>query len=129
MPQADQSDLLTIIDVLNSLQDLQILVTLMEDPERWWDARTIAEETGESSSSSGKALDRLAGKNLLDIRVTDDVRFRYRPGTPELEKAGSALFEEYRRNPLGIIKLVSGGRPRSAADFANAFRIRRDDDR
>jgi hypothetical protein len=130
MPVWDQSDLMVkIIDSLRSLQDLQLLLTLMDDPDRWWDARAIAQETGDPTSSTGAGLDRLAAKNLLDIRVTEDVRFRYRPGTPELEKAGAAFAEAYRKNPLAIVKLVTARRPRSATDFANAFRIRRDDDR
>ena len=129
MSEAEQSDLMRVVGALNSLQDLELLLVLIEDRERWWDARAIAKQTGDSSSSTGRALDRLAGQNLLDIRVTDDVRFRYRPGTVELEKAGAALLDAYRRNPLTIIKLVAASRPRSAADFADAFRMRRDDDR
>lgn len=129
MSNADQSEVvIKLVDLLGSLQDLQLLLILMDDPEHWWDARAIAEESGNSSSSSGQALDRLAAKNLLDIRVTDDIRFRYRPGTPELERAGAALAEAYRRNPIAILKYVTG-RSRSAAHFANAFRIRNDDDR
>jgi hypothetical protein len=121
--------MMKIIDSLGSLQDLQLLLTLMDDPERWWDARAIAEETGEPISSTGRGLDRLAAKNLLDIRVTEHVRFRYRPGTAELEQAGAAFVEAYRKNPLAIVKLVTARRPRSVTDFANAFRIRRGDDR
>jgi hypothetical protein len=85
--------MMKIIDSLGSLQDLQLLLTLMDDPERWWDARAIAEETGEPISSTGLGLDRLAAKNLLDIRVTEHVRFRYRPGTAELKKAGAAFVD------------------------------------
>jgi hypothetical protein len=34
-------------------------------------------------------LDRLAGLNLLQIRVTDDVRYRFQPGTIELAETVS----------------------------------------
>ncbi len=130
MPGWDESDpIMQVIDSLGSLQDLQLLVTLMEDPQRWWDARALAQETGNPNASTGRGLDRLAARNLLDIRVTEDVRFRYRPGTPELEKAGAAFAEAYRKAPLAIVKLVTARRPGSVTDFANAFRIRRDDDR
>jgi hypothetical protein len=130
MTSSDRSHLIAkIVDALASLEDLQLLLRLMDEPERWWDARTIARETGTSGSSTGRGLDRLAARNLLDIRVTDEVRFRYRPGSPELESAGSALAEAYRQNPLAIVKLVTVARPRSTTDFANAFRIRTDDDR
>ncbi len=130
MPVQDPADLIMkVVDSLASLQDLQMLLTLMDDPQRWWDARTIAQETGNPSAATGVGLDRLAARNLLDIRVTDAVRFRYRPGTPELEQAGAAFADAYRTNPLAVARLVASRRPRSLAGFADAFRIRRDDDR
>jgi hypothetical protein len=43
-------------------------------------------------------LDRLAGLNLLDIRFTDDVRYRFRPGTAELAHKVSRLIASYRRS-------------------------------
>ena len=118
-----------VIDALESLQDLQLLVTMMDDPARWWDARAMASHTGNPTGSTRQALDRLAARNLLDIRVTDEIRFRYGPGTPDLVTAGAAFSEAYRKNPLAVAKLVAERRPRSLMNFADAFRIRRNDDR
>jgi hypothetical protein len=118
-----------VIDCLESVQDLQLLLTMIDDPERWWDARSIADHTRNSTTSTRQGLDRLAARNLLDIRVTEEVRFRYGPGTPELVTAGAALSDAYRKNPLAIAGLVGARGPRSLRTFADAFRIRRDDNR
>jgi hypothetical protein len=126
----DESRLITtLIDCLESLHDLQLLLTMIEDPERWWDARAIAEHIGNPTVSTRQGLDRLAARNLLDIRVTEEVRFRYGPGTPELAAAGTAFLDAYRKNPLAIAGRVAARRPRSLRTFADAFRIRRDDNR
>jgi len=74
------------------------------------------------------ALEHLAARNLLDIRIGRDLRYQFRPGTLELREAARAAAEAYRRHPIDLARLVSPER-RSITDFADAFRIRRDDDR
>lgn len=118
-----------ILDAIDSLQELQMLVVLMEDADRWWDAKALAADTGNPPGVTRRALDRLATRNLLDIRVTDDVRFRYRPGTFALEEAGGAFLAAYHVNPIAIARLIAVRGARTARDFADAFRIRRDDGR
>ena len=64
-------------------------------------------------------LDRLCSQNLLDIRVTDDVRYRYRPGTGDLAAAADALLAAYRRDPLAVARLVTD-RPHGVARLSSA---------
>lgn len=113
---------------LSSLEDLQVLMICIEGPGRWWDAGSMAREVGVAPGAARRSLDQLARRNLLDIRITDDVRYRFAPGTPELEATAQAVAAAYRRNPISIVQLVDTSR-RSLRDFADAFRIRRDDDR
>ena len=116
-------------DFLTSVTELQLLLTCMQSGDRWWDARSAAREMGISESAARRALDRLAARNLFDLRVTGDVRYQFRPGTPELAAAAQALAEAYRANPVAIINRVAPSTPQSLRDFADAFRIRKDDDR
>ena len=46
-----------------------------------------------------RVLEAFASRNLLDIRISDDVRYRLRPGTPELAHGLGLLIETYRRSP------------------------------
>jgi hypothetical protein len=121
--------IMKVIDSLQSLQDLQVLLALMDTPERWWDADTLADDIGVARSVTRLGLDRLAARNFLDIRVSNEIRFRYNPGTSDLEEAGMAFHDAYRKNPIAIARLVAVHRPRTIKDFADAFRIRHDDDR
>lgn len=112
---------------LRSLEDLQVLMTCIGARDRWWDAQALGRELGIGVTAARQSLDHLARGNLLDIRITGDVRYQFNPGTPELESVAMACAAAYRANPVAIVQLVAGPRRRSVRDFADAFRIRRDD--
>ena len=113
---------------LRSLNDLTALIQCVESTPRWWDAGTLARDTGLSASDARRSLDHLARGNLLDIKITGDVRYAFSPGTDVLRDLALAFVAAFRSRPAAVLQLVAGsGRP-SVRDFADAFRIRRDDD-
>lgn len=114
---------------IRSLNDLQVLIHCMDAPDRWWDAAAVARETGLGEGSARHALDNLARGNLLDIRITGDVRYSFSPGTEDLRESARRLASAFRSSPVAVVKLVADSGPRSVRDFADAFRIRRDDHR
>jgi DNA-binding IclR family transcriptional regulator len=113
---------------INSLEDLQVLLSCLDARDRWWDASGMARELGISVSAARRSLDRLARGNLLDIRIRDDVRYQFKPGTAAIEAAAVRCAAAYRADPIAMVQLVTGCSYRSVRDFADAFRIRRDDD-
>jgi hypothetical protein len=112
---------------LRNLEDLRVLLTCLEARDRWWDAAGMARELGIGASAARRSLDHLARGNLLDIRITGDVRFQFNPGTPALDSAAVACAAAYRANPIAIVQLVADSARRSVRDFADAFRIRGND--
>lgn len=112
-----------------SLEGLLVFVTCLDNRERWWDAATMAREVGITEAAAHKTLERLARGNLLDIRVTGAVRYQFKPGTPDLESQAGMFAAAYRKNPVHIVRLVVPSLPRSLRDFADAFRMKRNDDR
>ena len=114
---------------IRSLEELQLLMALIQSPDRWWDANTAARELVMAPGVARRALDHFAASNLLDIRITGDVRYQFRPGTDDVRRAALACYDAYRADPLAMIQRVSAGTRGAIRDFADAFRIRRDDDR
>jgi hypothetical protein len=112
---------------IRSLEELHLLIAVMESGDRWWDAASAGRQLHTSPGAARRALDRLAQENLLDLRITDDVRYQFRPGTDELRAAARACVEAYVSAPLAVLQRVTASR-RGLQDFADAFRIRRDDD-
>ena len=76
-------------------------------------------------SHERRALDYFGAHNLLDIRITGDVRYQYRPGTPELRDSAAACVAAFRTRPLDLAQLVTGPSTTSVREFADAFRLRR----
>lgn len=112
---------------LRTIDDLQLLVLAANDRGRWWDAATVARELGVHEAGARGLLEHLAAHNLLDIRVTGDVRYQYKPGTPELAAVAEGCLAAYRTSPAAIWRdLARQGGGRAIRDFADAFRIRRD---
>lgn len=114
---------------ISSPEDLEILVRVMDAPERWWDVAGIAKALRLDPAMARRSLEHLASRNLLAIRVTSDVRYQFQPGEPGLDAACAAFAEAFRTNPLALLRLASEQPWRGLRAFADAFRIRRDDDR
>ena len=91
-------DAAAVADPLLSIHEIEVLTAMVETPDRWWDARLISTELRVAVTTARGVLDRLAGLNLLDIRFTDDVRYRFRPGNAELAHKVSRLIASYRRS-------------------------------
>lgn len=116
-------------DNIDSLEQLELLALIVKMPERWWDATTVGEELGISTRMARATLERLASRNLLEISVTTDIRYRFQPGTALLQGRCEAFAEAYRTNPAAILRFVTDAHRRAIRDFADAFRVRRHDDR
>ena len=107
-----------------SVDELELLMLLVMSGGRWWDATSSSRELGMAVGRARTGLDSLAAHNLLDIRITEELRYQFRPGTPELEAAALALATVYQRAPAVVVHAVARSAPRSVRDFAEAFRIR-----
>jgi len=112
---------------VSNLEQFQLLLKVVQGGDRWWDAESASREVGISRAEAQAALDHFAKRNLLDIRITGEVRYQYRPGTENLQAAAQATVDEFRRKPVQVLEVITGRTRRSIRDFADAFRIRRDD--
>jgi hypothetical protein len=112
---------------IGSVDEFEILMLLVQASTRWFDANTTSRQLGLAPDRTRSALEALAAHNLLDIRISDDVRYQFRPGRPDLEQAALSVAEAYRRRPAVIVQFVSDDASRGIRDFSNAFRFRRSD--
>lgn len=97
---------------LSSLEDLQVLTMCVDHPERWWDAVLVARYLRISRSAARRALDRLARANLLDIRITGDVRYQFKPGMLALEHAAQACVAAFHTSPAEVAEFIGNQRRR-----------------
>lgn len=110
---------------LRTLEELQLMLAIVQSNERWWDARAVSAELGMDVITAGQALDHLASLNLLDIRITGDVRYQYKPGTDDMARLARECLAAYRTNPIALFTAVPRPSRQGLRDFADAFRFRR----
>jgi hypothetical protein len=127
---SDQVDLTPALegflrDNVESLDQLDLLSLMVKLPDRWWDAASAGEALRISTVAARAALEALASRNLLEISLTTDIRYRFQPGTPVLREHCDAFAEAYRMNPLAIVRFFTDTHRRAVRDFADAFRLRR----
>jgi hypothetical protein len=83
---------------VHSVEALQVLLLCIDYRERWWDVSGVADRLSLTKSRARHILDGFARSNLLDIRISDTVRFRFDRGIQELQSivAGVVLKNRAR---------------------------------
>lgn len=102
---------------------------LRQNTTRSWNGREIAAELRISSATADAVLERLASHNFLDVKLSNDILYRYNPMAPELESLATRCADFYLRERIAIINLVTSGTLMPLQDFADAFRLKRGSDR
>ena len=64
---------------IKSVHELDTILVLHRDASRWWSAEQIAEELSMRVDVAARALETLAGRNLLDVRVGETLAYCWAP--------------------------------------------------
>ena len=90
---------------LSSVEDLEVLLFLWRTRGRWWRATDTATQLHIAEPSVMRSLERLAGA-LLEVRLTDDICFRFSSDNAELPAQTEALDVAYAQQRTALIRLV-----------------------
>jgi hypothetical protein len=110
-------------DNVRSLEQLQLLLLLQAEEERWWSAETVAAALDTPVAQAATHLEDLACRNLLDIRTAERLFYRYAPGSVALDRAARETVRLFRQRPGAVIAAVYSPMD-EIRGFADAFRIR-----
>lgn len=109
---------------INSVEQIEVLFVLRGDPQRVWTVDEISAILRSSSNSIRSRLESLAACGM-SVGVQGE-GYRYAAGG-RLHQMVEMLAEEYARRRFSVIELVFS-RPDAARTFADAFRLREDDE-
>jgi DNA-binding MarR family transcriptional regulator len=113
---------------IESVDQLEILRLLGEDPHKEWQAEELAREAQTTPAAIAMHLAALHTRGLLGTRTQEIHLFcRYGPATPELAEKVERLLQVYRERPVTMIKLVYARSKDMLKTFAEAFRLKRED--
>jgi hypothetical protein len=116
-----------IADSIDSVEQLEILLLLLQRPERTWSAESVARELRVSSLSAGDRLEDLSRDALL-ARVKGSDEYRYAPASAELNEAVKGLATAYTERRVTVINLIFSKPVDKIRTFADAFRLRKKED-
>jgi hypothetical protein len=114
---------------IDSVEQLEVLLLLQRTPDKSWTADSVADALGMARHAAAAALEGLGSRNLLDVRIAEGVFYQFRPGTPDLDAAARSVAQSYREHRALVLAIVAGRPSTTIRDFADAFRLRDDDDR
>jgi hypothetical protein len=117
-----------IVDHIDSVEQLEILLLLYQQQGRTWSAEAVARELRIAAISAGERLEDLVRTGLLAREDGDPVEYRYTPGNSTLDAAVGGLATAYSERRVTVINLIFSKPVDRIRTFADAFRLRRDDD-
>jgi hypothetical protein len=113
---------------LRSLADLEILLLLWRDPDRWWTAEDVARELQTTVALTRDSLLRLSGAIVASRRATE-TEYRLAALHDEQRKAVESLAELHRADRFQLIRLIAAPASTAIQDFADAFDLKKKEDR
>ncbi len=131
MAVADSSgippDILQFLDeVIHSVEQLEVLLLLQKDGERWWAAEEVAAALRASHTSIQQRLDDLTERGLAESHPDGRTHFRARFDDANVDRTLRSLAEVYRDRRVAVIDRIFCKPKASLLGFANAFRIKKE---
>ncbi|HVL70013.1 MAG TPA: hypothetical protein VM364_22330 [Vicinamibacterales bacterium] len=109
---------------MGSILQLDIILLLHREENRWWSAEQIAQEIRVGPTTTALALEELASRNLLDVRIGSTLAYRFSP----VEEGVRGVLAEIAADHYTAREIVAAGAAGHAARrFAEAFRLRKTD--
>ena len=120
-------DIKTFLDGnIESIDQLEILRLLGENPERSWDVDSLASEVQTDPATVAAHLTAMSGRGLITVEIRGtEVLGRYGPA-PALAELVARLLQLYKERPVTMIKMVYDRAKDPLRNFAEAFRIRKE---
>jgi predicted ArsR family transcriptional regulator len=114
-----------LADDVGSVERLDLLLFLYRQAQRWWSAQSLAGELEMPAETVQLHLEHLSARNLLDVRITEAVVYRYKPGREELaELVEEAVRAQYLHRDT-VVAALAQPLADSARLFADAFQLRK----
>jgi hypothetical protein len=114
---------------IHSTHELELLLLLRQLPEQGWTDRDAAAAVRVGSDAAARMLFDLMARGLLRLVNNAPLTYRYDPASPELARAVDAVAAAHAAAPAAVRALIRRPAPPSLRQFADAFRLRHDEEK
>jgi DNA-binding FadR family transcriptional regulator len=108
---------------IESIEQVELLL-LMRGSDRMRTARDIASALRVSVPAARRNLETLAARGLLEVRVGEEIAYRYRPKSDDLARFCDLLAQFYITARQAVLGFVAAESRLSIKRFSDAFRLR-----
>lgn len=108
---------------IESLEQVELLM-LLRGSEHARTARDVAVALRLTPTGARRGLETLAARGLLDVRVDEETKYRYRPKSEELGRYCDLLAQHYVTSRQLVLGFVATESRLSVKRFADAFKLR-----
>jgi len=116
-----------ILSNIASVPHLEALLLLHATPEQAWESLAVSQRLYVSEYVAQKLLDELCAAGMLSrTESVKSSKYCFQPSQPEFAELISRLAKAYRRDLVGITRLIHSQTDRQAQQFADAFIWRKD---
>jgi hypothetical protein len=118
--------ILLLLDVIQSVEHLEVLLLLASTATRSWTADAVARELRGSPRSAARWLADLVTRGFAAAATDAPDAFRYAPATPALAAQVEATAACYAVRRVAVIETIFAKPVARMQTFARAFRLRED---
>ncbi|MGH2757531.1 MAG: hypothetical protein ACRDI3_07065 [Actinomycetota bacterium] len=114
---------------IHGFSQLELLLHLHDEPERQVTIDVVAREQRMAEDQAAGLLHDLHSRGLL-IAIDEEGKrsYRYEPKSQELARQVDALSQTFPKYRHAIVQLIFSKPSESVTNFAEAFRLRKDED-
>ena len=114
-----------IREYVKSLEELEVLLVMSDEPDRSWTAEEIFKMTQSNIVSIRGRLKSLAASGFLVENQGSAPGFRFCPKTPEMAERTSELKRLYAVSKFKVIEAIFSAPPHGQAQsFADSFKLK-----
>lgn len=112
---------------INSIEQLEVLLLLHAQPQRFWTAEEVANELRIDASSAKDRLQNLHQLNLLSPSSDSASSYQYAPSPHQVGQIIDELANVYAIRRVSVIQFIFSQPIDRIRVFADAFRLKKDD--
>jgi hypothetical protein len=112
---------------VNSIEYLEILLLLADDPERRFTAEEVAQEIYAVNVSASRRLEKMVADRLVEATEKSARSYRFAPADQQMRTLVAQVAQTYRERRVAVITLIASRPMENVRAFADAFRLGKKD--
>ena len=111
---------------IDSVLELEVLLLLRSDPQKRWTADTLADTLKIDARRADEYLRKFSTAAIFARSDQPVPEYFYAPSNPQLDQTIQTVADAYASHRVRVIGLIFSKPVSTLKSFADAFRIRRD---